>query len=175
MAIATVDPERVRNNARHNFGKVLGVDYDKLARKIEVHVFNWALQCCDDKHLSHAWHTDFDHMYKSKIRSLHYNLKNSGDLREAVTNATIKPDRLVRMTHEELQPEIWKAVQAEVERLQNEKFAPVLDATLIGSGAFVCRKCKSDRTTYTELQTRSADEPMTQHVVCYNCGTRWKM
>ena len=42
------------------------------------------------------------------------------------------------------------------------------------SGFFTCNKCKSNKTTYYQLQTRSADEPMTTYVSCLNCGKRWK-
>lgn len=41
-------------------------------------------------------------------------------------------------------------------------------------GMFRCRKCKSKKTTYYQLQTRSADEPMTTFVTCMECGTKWK-
>ena len=40
-------------------------------------------------------------------------------------------------------------------------------------GAFKCRKCGSEKTTYYQLQTRSADEPMTTYVQC-ECGCRWR-
>ncbi len=63
---------------------------------------------------------------------------------------------------------------------------------------FKCGKCKMNKTTYYQLQTRSADEvsgisrwhqscvglmdmstvrlvqPMTTFVTCVNCGNRWK-
>ena len=39
---------------------------------------------------------------------------------------------------------------------------------------FTCFKCKKSRCTYYQLQTRSADEPMTTFVTCINCGNRWK-
>ena len=41
-------------------------------------------------------------------------------------------------------------------------------------GLFTCGKCKSKRTTYYQLQTRSADEPMTTFVTCKDCSKRWK-
>ncbi len=41
-------------------------------------------------------------------------------------------------------------------------------------GMFVCKKCKSNKTTYYPLQTRGADEPMTNFVSCLGCGHQWK-
>ena len=42
------------------------------------------------------------------------------------------------------------------------------------SGLFKCGKCKSVKTTYYQMQTRSADEPMTSYITCTNCGHKWK-
>ncbi|XP_078006046.1 transcription elongation factor A protein 2 isoform X2 [Phascolarctos cinereus] len=39
---------------------------------------------------------------------------------------------------------------------------------------FTCGKCKKKNCTYTQVQTRSSDEPMTTFVVCNECGNRWK-
>ena len=39
---------------------------------------------------------------------------------------------------------------------------------------FTCRKCRSKKCTYYQMQTRSADEPMTVFVTCLDCSTRWK-
>jgi transcription elongation factor S-II len=39
---------------------------------------------------------------------------------------------------------------------------------------FRCGRCKERKCTYFQLQTRSADEPMTTFVTCANCGNRWK-
>lgn len=41
-------------------------------------------------------------------------------------------------------------------------------------GLFKCGKCKSTKTSYYQMQTRSADEPMTTYVTCKGCGNRWK-
>ena len=41
-------------------------------------------------------------------------------------------------------------------------------------GFFTCRKCKSKRTTYYQMQTRGADEPMTNFVSCMDCSYNFK-
>lgn len=41
-------------------------------------------------------------------------------------------------------------------------------------GLFKCGRCKSTKTSYYQMQTRSADEPMTTYVTCKNCAHRWK-
>ncbi len=40
-------------------------------------------------------------------------------------------------------------------------------------GMFTC-KCGSAKTTFKQMQTRGADEPMTNFITCLECGTHWK-
>jgi transcription elongation factor S-II len=49
-----------------------------------------------------------------------------------------------------------------------------LDKCNMTASLFTCGRCKSVKTTSTQKQTRSADEPMTVFVLCLNCGNRWK-
>ena len=51
------------------------------------------------------------------------------------------------------------------------KFSPKIEAS---TDDFTCHKCKSKKCSYYQLQTRSADEPMTTFVTCLNCNARWK-
>lgn len=37
-----------------------------------------------------------------------------------------------------------------------------------------CGRCKSRRVTYYSMQTRSADEPMTNYFTCHSCKRAWK-
>jgi transcription elongation factor S-II len=39
---------------------------------------------------------------------------------------------------------------------------------------FKCGRCHKRETTFYELQTRSADEPMTKFITCVNCGHHWR-
>ena len=38
-----------------------------------------------------------------------------------------------------------------------------------------CRKCASANLNFVQVQTRSADEPMTCFLTCNACGHRWRM
>lgn len=40
---------------------------------------------------------------------------------------------------------------------------------------FECPKCHKRKTTFYEMQTRSADEPMTVFITCINCKHRWRI
>ena len=37
------------------------------------------------------------------------------------------------------------------------------------------RKCREYKATYYQMQTRSADEPMTTFLTCLKCNKKWKM
>ena len=38
---------------------------------------------------------------------------------------------------------------------------------------FKCGRCRKNQCTYFQMQTRSADEPMTTFVTCVNCNNRY--
>jgi len=42
------------------------------------------------------------------------------------------------------------------------------------NGLLKCGRCKSTKTDYTTMQTRSADEPATVFASCRICGNRWR-
>ncbi|EFA81092.1 hypothetical protein PPL_05928 [Heterostelium album PN500] len=41
------------------------------------------------------------------------------------------------------------------------------------SDLFTCPKCGKRKCTYFQLQTRSADDPLTTFVTCVTCNNRW--
>ena len=86
----------------------------------------------------------------------------------------VKSQDLPSMRADQLQPDgLWstaafklkeKELAMEQMRVKEEGY----------EGLFKCGRCKSKRTIYHQLQTRSADEPMTTYVTCNGCGNRWK-
>ncbi|MBP02745.1 MAG: transcription factor S [Rhodospirillaceae bacterium] len=44
----------------------------------------------------------------------------------------------------------------------------------VPNGMLTCGKCGMSKTSSYEMQTRSADEPMTIFANCLCCGNRWR-
>lgn len=114
--------------------------------------------------------------YKKKIRSLFSNLKSKSnrELGRNVMSGDITPDRFVNMTDEDLKSEDQRKIEIELEK-ENMKKAQVPMAEKSISDSLECGKCKKKKVSYTQAQTRSADEPMTTFCECMNCGNRWKV
>jgi transcription elongation factor S-II len=90
---------------------------------------------------------------------------------ERLLEGEFLPHDVPAMTFSELSPEQWramidKAMKREAKMLEVDKS--------VATTLFLCTRCKKRECTYYEMQTRSADEPMTQFVRCLNCDKRWK-
>ena len=75
------------------------------------------------------------------------------------------------MTHQEFRPEHWSALIQQKIKRDAAKYTMNIEAS---TDMFTCKKCKSKKCTYYEVQTRSADEPATIFVTCLDCGKHWK-
>jgi DNA-directed RNA polymerase subunit M/transcription elongation factor TFIIS len=96
-------------------------------------------------------------------------IKNK-NLIERFYNKELTLEEIVKQNYYELCPENWQEMvdrQAKREKIQLEgDFSRATDK-------WMCNGCKQRKCTYYELQTRSADEPMTIFIHCLNCGKRW--
>ena len=98
-------------------------------------------------------------------------MKNNNTLLNSIKNKEINKLGLENLSHREMNPSIWrKLIEAKVKRDKNMTSDNMMAAT----DQFKCYKCKKRKCTYYEMQTRSADEPMTTFVTCLSCGNRWK-
>lgn len=144
-------------------------DDESIPIKIESSVFNYS--SIETKTNSNHWdNKKFVRAYATNARRILFNLsnsKNKHDILNKLDFGTWKPEELVEMSHQELYPELWLKYKKTIEAIDE-------DVGKDHKGLFKCRKCKSWRTTYFQLQTRSADEPMTTFVTCANCQNRWK-
>ncbi|KAG7141917.1 Transcription elongation factor S-II like protein [Verticillium longisporum] len=113
--------------------------------------------------------------YKKKIKSLFSNLKvkTNRELGRNVMDGKITADRFVTMTQDELKSAEQRKRENELQE-ENMKKAQVPMAEKSISDALKCGKCGQKKVSYTQAQTRSADEPMTTFCECTVCGNRWK-
>ncbi|KPM02203.1 transcription elongation factor S-II-like protein 1 [Sarcoptes scabiei] len=134
---------------------------DDLARRIENSVYNEF--------------KDTNSKYKTRIRSRISNLndKKNPDLKLNVLRGHIAPERIAVMTAEEMASNEMKQLR--------QKFTKeaINDAQMSLTGGtstdlIKCPACKKNNCTYNQVQTRSADEPMTTFCFCNECGKRWK-
>ncbi len=87
------------------------------------------------------------------------------------------PKELPKMETEDMASEEKKATRKKVREdaaLAAESDYAERHGMIATTTTFTCGKCKQNKTTYRQLQTRSSDEPMTTFVTCLNCGNRWK-
>jgi len=126
--------------------------------------------------------------YSRKLRSLIFNLKKNSNLCENVILGTMSAKALVVMGPDELATsEISKERANIISKMSDSRRLDWEDANedkinemcgikgdLLNASLFTCGRCKSTKTTSTQKQTRSADEPMTVFVLCKSCGNRWK-
>ncbi|XP_077472346.1 transcription elongation factor A protein 1 isoform X2 [Stigmatopora argus] len=139
----------------------IGADCDELGAQIEECIFQEF--------------KNTDMKYKNRVRSRISNLKDmkNPNLRKTVLCGSVTPERMAKMTAEEMASDELKEMR---KNLTKEAVRDHQMATTGGTQTdlFTCGKCKGKACTYTQVQTRSADEPMTTFVFCNDCGNRWK-
>jgi len=163
------NPEEFRNNIILELIKIL--KNEKMSSNLEKGILNYSLQKADKINIVKKWdNSDFIKIYLNRLRTITFNLKNK-ELLKLVLTKEVKSHKIAFMSHQEMQPNKWKEL-LEIKKIRDEnKYEPKLEAS---SDDFKCFKCKSKKCTYYQLQTRSADEPMTTFVSCLDCGNRWK-
>jgi transcription elongation factor S-II len=126
--------------------------------------------------------------YTDKARSICFNLKKNGPLSADLVLGHVEPTELVNFTSEQLASDEMRLKREETakklidsrrldwDQANEDKINKQcgISGDLLQASLFTCGRCKSVKTTSTQKQTRSADEPMTVFVLCLNCGKRWK-
>jgi transcription elongation factor S-II len=163
------EPKAFRDGVINEITKILPQKH--YASNVEKGIFNWCIREADNKNVVKKWENIyFVQIYIDRFRMIWVNLKDK-KIVDKIVNKEIKPHQIGQMTHQELAPAKWgKLIQDKKEKDEN-RYTPKLDGN---TDMFTCRKCKSNKCSYYQLQTRSADEPMTTFVTCVNCGNRWK-
>lgn len=171
MSVKKIEnPDAFRSNIRKKMSSFFSENMTHAAN-LEKGIYNWALKEATNRKVVKKWDNQFFiQIYLDHLRSIFVNLRND-KLTQMVLSGEIKAHELAFMSHHEMLPEKWDEMIKAKSIRDKSKFETKLEAS---TDTFTCRKCKSKQCTYYQMQTRSADEPMTTFVSCILCGTRWK-
>jgi DNA-directed RNA polymerase subunit M/transcription elongation factor TFIIS len=138
------------------------LDKDKLqsiALNIEKSIFNYVLSTSSYM-FSQKWDALFQNKYISCSVKVYSNLNPNSILKNTnlikrLFNNEIKEYDIVKFSPQEMFPERHKEL-TDIIAANTPKVAPKLKLEDMNDGAFKCGRCKSWKTEYTEVQTRSA-------------------
>ena len=144
---------------------------------VEKGIYNFSIDYAKSQNIMPNWDNKlFCEIYKNKVVSIYSNLQNENyignkRLLTRLQEGEFLPEKLATMKPQHTFPENWKELLDKKEK-RDKLLYEVQQETF--SSMFTCGRCKKKQCTYYQLQTRSADEPMTTFVTCTNCGKRWK-
>jgi DNA-directed RNA polymerase subunit M/transcription elongation factor TFIIS len=146
-----------------------GEDALKLADEMERCVFNGAVLGVRRRGGACSWRSPrFVHMYGSRGVRAQANLD---EILRLVESEGWPVWRATEASPAQLRPDIWDSLQRN-QRAKDER--PVAEL-VPNTDTFKCKRCKSRKCYYYELQTRSGDEPMTVFVTCTSCMYKWRV
>ena len=159
--------------------KILSETWDKEVSHfpdlMEKSIYNATIKEAKIKFIERSWDSQqFKYLYKKNYLRVCSNISYNS-ISKSVLNkikyGVWEPGKIVNLTAQELYPDIWEDLI-----LKNKKKMDMLSIENKGQGTaiFKCGKCKERNCTYYQMQTRSADEPMTTFVTCLSCSNRWK-
>ena len=155
-------PEKDRKNCI----KLLSDHFDtKNSQKIEKGFYDFTKQYCesDNNYLIMA-----KAIYKDSIQNLLFNCEQNHNtikkLKKQIVKKKYNPYNLAFLRPEELDEDNWMKIilrknttEEKLTNLPTIQWKP-------------CKNCKSIEYYYYQLQTRSADEPMTTFYICSKCN-----
>jgi len=149
----------------------------QMARNIEQSIYNYVITTSKEKTITRSWSNSiFRNLYNSKIRSIYSNLKGDSyignhNFLTKVKNKEIDARSIGELPVYDIYPENWSRLMND--KMKRDKIKYELKPEAM-TNTFKCNKCGSRETSYYEVQTRSADEAMTQFITCLGCSNHWK-
>ena len=144
---------------------------------LEKGIYNASIQEANKRNVLKNWENPiFSHIYKATARRTMNNMSPNTYVKglrllDRLKEGEFEVQHIPFMTYDELNPDHWLSridarMKRETRLLEGNKE--------MATDAYKCSNCSKRQCVYYELQTRSADEPMTLFVLCVNCGKQWR-
>ena len=148
------------------------------AKDLETQLLTYIVSQCKLDNIDVDWANKvFWNAYRSKATSLYENMREGGPVQnkekwaEKLKNNEIDAKSFVEMPAEEMCPLRWKEAMDKIIETETKRYSKDASAAVY----LYCRRCKKkSKCDYYQMQTRSADEPMTTFVTCLECDQEWK-
>ena len=148
-----------------------------LASDIEKGVYNKIIETASSKNIPRSWDNNiFLDLYKNSIIGVYSNINSDSYIaNDRLFSRLIAGEfsgyELASMNPQQSFPERWKVLLDE--KSKRDRYLYEINKEM-ATDQYECGRCHKRQCTYYQLQTRSADEPMTTFVTCLNCGKRWR-
>ena len=129
--------------------------------QLEIIIFSYSSKYSNNKKVQYVIY-----IYNHKFNNLINDIVNNDKLIYDINNNNIF--NICNLSRLELNPNVWKK--------RYDKYNTSVESInyISKSNIYTCKSCKKNECYVYELQTRSADEPMTIFITCINCGKKWR-
>ncbi len=156
------------------FGDILSTE---AIQTMERCIYNGAIRQARNRHVVRSWsYPLFAHLYK--MHALHitsnfhpHSYVQNTELYDSFQKGDVTFENITAMNTYELFPSHWREMFEQRQIREKKQLEGNRDRA---TDQFTCTRCWKRECTYYEMQTRSADEPMTIFITCLNCGKKWR-
>lgn len=171
-----LNPERTKNIRAL---KLLFTNHlsDKEVDELERCIYNMAIRTAMRRHIGRTWaYNPFVEMYFMEAKHISANLHPGAYVQNTELFAKYKAGEvsfkeISEMDSYQLFEDRWKDSFLQQQIREKRQLEGNMS---MATDRFLCKRCGKRQCTYYELQTRSADEPMTVFITCLNCGKHWR-
>lgn len=171
-----LNKERTKNIRALNllFANLLS---EKEVYELERCIYNMAIRTAIRRHIGRTWtYNPFVELYFMEAKHISANLHPDAYVQNTELFAKYKAGEVTfkdisEMDSYQLFEERWKDSFLQQQIREKRQLEGNMS---MATDRFLCKRCGKRQCTYYELQTRSADEPMTVFITCLNCGKHWR-
>jgi transcription elongation factor S-II len=172
---ADADDIPMRVDSIEKIEKLIGNEVDST--DLELSIYNSSIKEAVKRHVTCHWNNDlFKHIYQTRVRHIVGNLIPTTYVQNKRLLTDLKSGKftiesLCDADTYTISNDMWRDY---IHRRQQREKRQLEGNKAMATDQFYCKQCHKRECTYYEMQTRSADEPMTIFISCLNCGKQWR-